>query len=192
MRSTKLLIFGSPKAPSIQRLGGLKLPSSRGALHAVIENGNDTESKWVVYAALRTGDVSVLPRVKQLLAVGDRQLPESAIASQLRFVSDPFAVPVPDLITILQSAPGELTRECVLTALGEELKDTRAVPALAVHLLDPDLPASYRAVQFGGSRSASFEIGPEIRPANTLAALAIQNIMWRRWAKSQKVAYSET
>ena len=37
MRSTKLLIFGSPKAPSIQRLGGLKLPSSRGALHAVIE-----------------------------------------------------------------------------------------------------------------------------------------------------------
>ena len=65
MRSTKLLIFGSPKAPSIQRLGGLKLPSSRGA---------------AVYAALRTGDVSVLPRVKQLLAVGDRQLPESAIA----------------------------------------------------------------------------------------------------------------
>ena len=85
MRSTKLLIFGSPKAPSIQRLGGLKLPSSRGALHIVIENGNDTESKWAVYAALRTGDVSVLPRVKQLLAVGDRQLPESAIASQLRF-----------------------------------------------------------------------------------------------------------
>ena len=28
MRSTKLLIFGSPEAPSIQRLGGLKLPSS--------------------------------------------------------------------------------------------------------------------------------------------------------------------
>jgi hypothetical protein len=131
IRSTKLLIFGSPKAPSIQRLGGLKLPSSRGALHAVIENGNDTESKWAVYAALRTGDVSVLPRVKQLLAVGDRQLPESAIASQLRFVSDPLAVP--DLITILQSAPGELTRECVLTALGEELKDTRTVPTLAVH-----------------------------------------------------------
>src|SRR5258708_23313440 len=44
---------------SIQRLGGLKLPSSRDALRGVIENGNDGESKWAVYAALRTRDVSV-------------------------------------------------------------------------------------------------------------------------------------
>src|SRR5882724_612606 len=58
---------------SIQRLGGLKLPSSRVALRGVIENGNAGESKWAVYAALRTGDVSVLPRVRQLLAAGDRE-----------------------------------------------------------------------------------------------------------------------
>jgi hypothetical protein len=57
---------------SNQRLGGLKLPSSRDALHGVIENGNAGESKWAVYAALRTGDVSVLPRVRQLLATRDR------------------------------------------------------------------------------------------------------------------------
>ena len=94
MRSTKLLIFGSPKAPSIQRLGGLKLPSSRGALHAVIENGNDTESKWAVYAALRTGDVSVLARVIQLLAVGDRQLPESAIAHNCVSFPIPLLFPI--------------------------------------------------------------------------------------------------
>ena len=45
---------------SIQRLGGLKLASSRDALRRVIQNGDDAESKWAVYAALRTGDVSVL------------------------------------------------------------------------------------------------------------------------------------
>ena len=49
---------------SIQRLGGLKLPSSRDALHGVIEKGGDVESKWATYAALRSGDVSVLPKAK--------------------------------------------------------------------------------------------------------------------------------
>jgi HEAT repeats len=129
---------------SIQRLGGLKLPSSRDALHGVIENGNDAESKWAVYAALRTGDVSVLPRVKRLLAAGDRALPESAIALQLQSVTDPGAVP--DLIAILESAPSELTRNRVLIALGETLKDPRAVPSLAAHLSDPDRYARYDAL----------------------------------------------
>jgi len=126
---------------SIQRLGGLKLPSSRDALHGVIENGGDAESKWAVYAALRTGDASVLPRVKRLLATGDRALPESAIALQLQSVTDPGAVP--DLIAILESAPSELTRSRVLIALGEKLKDPRAVPNLAAHLSDPDRYARY-------------------------------------------------
>jgi hypothetical protein len=138
---------------SIQRLGGLKLPSSRDALHGVIENGNDVESKWAVYAALRAGDVSVLPRVRQLLAAGDHELPESAMALQLQSVTDPVAVP--DLITILQSAPGDLTRDCVLTALAEKLKDPRAVPALAAHLSDPAPSASYRALD--GLRNITHE-----------------------------------
>src|SRR6267378_4067206 len=77
---------------SIQRLGGLKLSSSRGALHRVIEEGDDAESRWAVYAALRTGDVTVLPRVKQLLAKSDRELPESAIAMELQNITDPNAV----------------------------------------------------------------------------------------------------
>jgi hypothetical protein len=97
---------------SIQRLGGLKLPSSRDALRRVIENGDHAESKWAVYAVLRTGDVSVLPRVKQLLLKGDSELPESAIAMELQNVTDPSAVP--DLIAILKNAPSELTRTRVL------------------------------------------------------------------------------
>jgi HEAT repeat protein len=129
---------------SIQRLGGLQLPSSRDALHRVIENGDNAESKWAVYAALRTGDISVLPRVKQLLANGDHGLPESAIALQLQSVTDPAAGA--ELIAILQSAPGEITRECALTALGEVLKDPRAVPSLAAHLSDPAPSAGYRAL----------------------------------------------
>ena len=128
---------------SIQRLGGLKLPSSRDALRWIIENGDDAESKWAVYAALRTGDVTVLPRVKQLLANGDGE-PEGAIALQLRYVTDSGAVP--DLLAILKSAPSEITRACVLIALGENLKDPRAVPSLAAHLSDAADQVRYDAL----------------------------------------------
>jgi hypothetical protein len=129
---------------SIQRLGGLKLPSSRGALHRVIEKGTNDESKWAIYAALRTGDITVLSRVKELLAVGDHDWPERAISLELQNVTDGTAVP--DLIAILDSAPGELTRTSVLIALGEKLKDPRAVPSLAAHLSDPDHYARYDAL----------------------------------------------
>ena len=129
---------------SIQRLGGLKLTSSRDALHHVIETGNDAESKWAVYGALRTGDPTVLPRVRQLLANGDRELPEFAIARELQGITDSSAVA--DLIAILESAPSEVTRTGVLIALGEKLKDPRAVPSLAAHLSDPDPHARYDAL----------------------------------------------
>ena len=129
---------------SIQRLGGLKLPSSRHALHRVIENGDDADSKWAVYAALRTGDLTVLPLVKHLLAKGDRELPEWAIATELQSVADPSVVP--DLIAILESTPSELTRSRILMTLGEKLKDPRAVPSLAAHLSDPDRYARYDAL----------------------------------------------
>lgn len=129
---------------SIQRLGGLKLPSSRDSLHRVVEKGDDAESKWAVYALLRTGDVSVLPRVKQLLAKGDDELPESAIAAELQNVTDRSAVP--DLIAILKNAPSEFTRTRVLIALGEKLKDPRAAPILAAYLSDPDPFARYDAL----------------------------------------------
>jgi HEAT repeat protein len=53
---------------------------------------------------------------------------------------------VPDLIAILKNAPSELTRTRVLIALGEKLRDPRAVPSLAAHLSDPDLHARYDAL----------------------------------------------
>jgi HEAT repeats len=129
---------------TIQRLGGLGLSSSRGALHQVVETGDKEESEWAVYALLRTGDVTVLPQVKVLLQAGDHAAPERAIAFQLGKVAEESAVP--DLISILQSAPGELTRCSVLTALGEKLRDARAVPTLAAHLSDSDRYARYDAL----------------------------------------------
>lgn len=129
---------------SIQRIGGLKLLSSRDALRRVIESGDEVESKWGVYSALRTGDLSVLPEVKQLLDKGNRELPESAMSMELQNITDPSAVP--ELIAILNSAPSEATRRCVLVALGEKIKDPRAVPSLATHLSDPDHYARYNAL----------------------------------------------
>jgi len=168
---------------SIQRLGGLKLPSSRAALHGVIENGNDAESKWAVYAALRTGDVSVLPRVKRLLATGDRALPESAIALQLQSVTDPGAVP--DLIAILESAPSELTRRCVLVALGEKLKAPRAVPSLAAHLSDPDPYARYDALD--GLKNITHEdactLPPEWKEQDVEPQISRCKIWWEQVGK---------
>jgi hypothetical protein len=130
---------------SMQRLGGLKLPSSRNALHRVIDGGDETEARWAVYAALRTGDISVLPKVKQILSVGEGSSPAGAIAFELQNVSDPKAVP--DLIAILDSAPGDLTRSRVLIALAEKIKDPRSVPSLAAHLSDPDEGSRYLALE---------------------------------------------
>jgi len=130
---------------SIQRLGGLKLPSSQEALHRVIDRADKNEANWAVYAALRIGDFSVLPRVKQMLSAGEMNSPEREIAFELRNVSDPKAVP--GLIAILASAAGELTRSSVLFALAENIKDPRAVPILADHLSSADESTPYLALE---------------------------------------------
>jgi hypothetical protein len=171
---------------SIQRLGGLKLPSSRDALHRLIENGDDADSKWAVYAALRTGDLTVLPLVKQLLAKGDHELPEWAIAAELQSVADPNAVP--DLIAILESAPSELTRSRILIALGEKLKDPRAVPSLAAHLSDPDRYARYDALD--GLKNVTHEeactLPPEWRERDIEPQISRCKSWWEQAGKFQK------
>src|SRR6266566_6341863 len=43
---------------SIQRLAGLGMPASRDALREVISYGTETESKWALFALLKTGDGS--------------------------------------------------------------------------------------------------------------------------------------
>jgi hypothetical protein len=138
---------------SMQRVGGLKLPSSRDALHRVIAEGDETQTNWAVYAALRTGDISVLPRVKEMLSSGDSRSPEREIAFELQNISDRKAVP--DLIAILESATGDLTPSRVLIALAEKIKDPRSVPTLAAHLSDSREGSQYLALE--GLKSITHE-----------------------------------
>ena len=53
---------------------------------------------------------------------------------------------MPDLLAILNSAESEITSACVLIALGENLKDPRAVPALAAHISDAADQVRYDAL----------------------------------------------
>jgi HEAT repeats len=158
---------------SIQRLGGLKLPSSQDALHRVIDRGDKDEANWAVYAALRTGDISVLPRVKQILSASDGNPPEREIALELRNLSVPEAVP--GLIAILITAPGELTRSSVLTALGEKIKDPRAVPILADHLSAAD--ESSRQLALVGLRNITHE--SSCSPSETSNEQNLDSRIWR-------------
>src|SRR5260370_9810387 len=117
---------------SIQRLGGLKLASSRPALHEVIERRKGIEAGWAIYATLRTGDVTVLPMVNGLLASGDKKMPEGAIAYELRNVKDPSAVP--DLLEIVEKTPSDYARFEALLALVDNIKAPRVVPVLGPSL----------------------------------------------------------
>ena len=155
---------------SIQRLGGLKLPSSQEALHRIIDKGDKNEANWAVYAALRIGDFSVLPRVKQMLSAGDRGSPEQEIAFELKYVSDPKAVP--GLIAILASAAGDLTRSSALFALAENIKDPRAVPILGDHLSSADESTRYIALE--GLRNITHE-----EACSPSESSNTQNLAWR-------------
>jgi len=129
---------------SIQRLGGLKLASSRPALHEVIERRKGLEAEWAIYATLRTGDVTALPMVNGLLASGDKKVPEAAIAYELRNVKDPSAVP--DLLEIFEKTPNDYARFEALIALVDNLKDPRVVPVLGPSLSSSNGQIRYLAL----------------------------------------------
>jgi len=138
---------------SIQRLAGLGLASSREALHEVIAHGTEAESKWALFAALKTGDVSVLPSaVPPLLRLHHDEAkqyrqadgmvvtvskpypqPEGAIAVTISKLRVPDAVPT--LIRLLNEAPDDLVRSCASQAL-REIKDPRSLNAFADGLSD--------------------------------------------------------
>lgn len=130
---------------SIQRLGGLELASSRPALHEVIEKRKGLEANWAVYAALRSGDVTVLPMAKDLLESGDTPMPNRDIAYELRNVKDPSAVP--DLLEIVEKTPSDYARLEALVALVDNLKDPRVVPILGARLSSGDRQIRYLSLE---------------------------------------------
>jgi hypothetical protein len=131
---------------SLQRLGGLKLASSRPAIHREIEQTSGEERKWAVYAAQRTGDVTVLPEVREYLtAASERELPEMMMAAELQNVTDPTALP--DLLNILSTAANDDTKQEVLLDLYRNYHDPRMVPALAVMLSYDNKQLRYNALE---------------------------------------------
>jgi hypothetical protein len=84
---------GAGRLLSIQRLGGLKLASSRPALHGVIERGDAEEKDWATYAALRSGDTRVLARAREMLVRGGNYVPPFLLAWEMDHVKDRAAMP---------------------------------------------------------------------------------------------------
>jgi hypothetical protein len=69
--------------------------------------------------------------------------------------------------------------------VGEELKDTRTVPTLAVHLLDADLSASYRALD--GLKNITHEeactLPPEWKEQDIEPQISRCEIWWEQVGK---------
>jgi HEAT repeat protein len=126
-----------------------------------------------MYAALRTGDTSVLPQVKDLLSQAqERTEPESAIAYELRNVKDSKAVP--DLIAVLNSSRIEFTRSYLLSALAENIQDPRAVPTFAANLTDKEPQVRWLALEGMQKMSGSGTCSLREEGANDLDAFRRQ------------------
>jgi HEAT repeat protein len=115
----------------------------------VVSYGTETESKWALFALLKTGDGSAVSLAAPLLRglhhdkPGPYPQPEGGIAVAIGKLRDRVAVP--KLIEILNGAPDELVRDCASQAL-MEIKDPRALDTLADHLSDPSQYVRYNSL----------------------------------------------
>jgi len=132
---------------SIQRLGGLKSASSRPALHSVIESGDALEKDWATYAAVRTGDTTVFPRMREMFARKQKDTPTwflHYLSWEMGKVSDRSVVP--DLIDIAKGAAFPGARQEALTSLGHNFHATEALPTIAAGLADSDPGVRFAAL----------------------------------------------
>jgi HEAT repeats len=129
---------------SIQRLGGLRSKGSRPALHLVIDNGNAVETKWAVWAALRTGDTTVLANLRDLLIASGNEDPMPYVPFELRRLKDRSATT--GLIEIANTAAQADARAAAISVLGEGIKAPESLPTMASHLADPDPHVRYEAL----------------------------------------------
>jgi HEAT repeat protein len=176
----------SARLANIARLGALKMLSSAEPLRRFISKGTQLESSWALYAALRSGDLSVLSRVESVVIGVSEPTnnsgapnPESRrdaapanhpgvygvpglIALELEHLRDPVAVPA--LVRILQSAKTDLVRNCASQAL-EEIQDPRSVPALAEALDDSSPYVRYDALTALSHLAHSSQCTPSVNEA---------------------------
>jgi len=134
---------------SIQRLAGLASPTSRDALHDVIAHGEQQESRWALFAAVKTGDASVLPLAVPILVglkhdkPGPYPAPDGLLALALKEIHTPGAVPY--LVQIVDQATDELVKDCAMQSLAE-LKSPAALQTYAHHLSDSSQYVRYNAM----------------------------------------------
>lgn len=120
---------------SLQRLANLHLPSSRSALHNVIARGEPDETLWAAYAALRTGDISVIPTVRGVLEKEPPNWRSGVLSGELSQVRDPAAIPALTEIAWSQSSAAKAS---AITALGNMPSATSALPAITANLNSED------------------------------------------------------
>jgi HEAT repeat protein len=134
---------------SIQRLAGLASPASREALRDLIVHGSNDESRWALFADVKTGDASMMAlAVPVLLALkhekpGPYPRPDGELALALKKLHTEDAVPY--LIQIVDQASDELVRDCAMQALAE-LKSRAALTTYARHLTDSSQYVRYNAL----------------------------------------------
>lgn len=159
---------------SIARLGGLHLRSSGDALRPFVEYGSRQEMYWAVYAALRSGDPSVLPRIESMLAQKEKEkephapltawelynqyllMPkesgpkrsmeslQSGIWYEVRNLRNAEAIPA--LATLVKSAKDDDIRNSALSDIGA-MATTDALPALFSFLHDNDQDPRNKALR---------------------------------------------
>lgn len=120
---------------SLQRLANLHLAISRPALHRVIARGEPVETSWAAYAALRTGDLSVIPTVRRVLEQEPPGWPSSVLSGELSQIKDPAAIPA--LIEIAWSQ-SNAAKASAIVALGNIPSATSALPAITANLDSDD------------------------------------------------------
>ena len=129
---------------SLQRLGGLRSASSRSVLHRIIDGETGIEAQWAVYAALRTGDPTVLPAVRDLLISAGSGEVTAWVPVELCHLKEDGAVA--GLIEIANRAPQSTARQCAISALSEKIHAVESVSTMAAHLSDPDPVVRYYAL----------------------------------------------
>lgn len=131
---------------SIQRLGNLKSPAAQKVLHHALDHSATAEKPWIILAALRTGDVGVLGDAASVLRTWRLRMggPQGLIALELAKIADPTAVP--ELIRILRTVPDPFVSSVALEALGDKIRDPRALSSIADFLGNSDQSVNYNAL----------------------------------------------
>ncbi len=120
---------------SLQRLANLHMPISRPALHEVIARNEPVETLWAAYAALRTGDISVIPTVRGVLEKESPNWRGGVLSGELSRIKDPAAIPA--LIEIAWSQSND-AKASAIAALGNIPTATSALPAITANLNSED------------------------------------------------------